>query len=116
MNSKIKDRIFEIRTYTAEPGRLEALHQRFSRHTMRLFEKHGMKSIGYWVPQEGKQSQNTLIYILAHSSREAANKSWNEFKNDPEWLKVKAESEAEGKILSKIESVFLEATHYSPLK
>jgi hypothetical protein len=108
-------RVFEIRTYTTENGKLDALNARFRDHTMSLFNKHGMMSIGYWTPQDAPLSQNTLIYILAHPSREAAKKNWAEFGNDPEWQKVRAESEANGKIVSKVDSVFADATDYSPL-
>src|SRR5688572_3463094 len=69
-------RVFEIRTYTAHEGKLDALHTRFRDHTMRLFKKHGLTSIGYWIPQDAPSSQNTLIYILAHPSRDAAKKNW----------------------------------------
>jgi hypothetical protein len=111
-----KGRVFEIRTYTTEPGRLDALNARFRNHTTKLFAKHGMTNIGYWTPQEAPLSQNTLIYILAHANREAAMKSWDDFRNDPEWKKVRDESEASGKIVNKLESVYLDATDYSPLK
>ena len=115
MSTEPGRRIFEIRTYTTEAGKLEALHQRFRLHTMRLFAKHGMVSVGYWVPQENG-GRDTLVYILSHSSREAAERSWEAFRNDPEWQRVKAESEAEGRIVSRIESRFLEPTDYSPLQ
>ena len=109
-------RIFEIRTYTTLEGKLDALHARFRNHTVRLFAKHGITSIGYWSPQDAPLSQNTLVYILAHPSREAAQKNWEAFRNDPEWKKARDESEAAGKIVSKVESVFVNATDYSPLK
>jgi hypothetical protein len=109
-------RIFEIRTYTAQEGKLDALNARFRDHTVRLFEKHGIKNVGYWVPQDAPLKQNTLIYILAHPSREAAAKNWEAFRNDPEWQKARAESEAKGPLVSRVESVFVEATDYSPLK
>lgn len=109
-------RVFEIRTYTANEGKLDALHARFRNHTTRLFEKHGMTNVGYWTPQDAPLSQNTLIYILAHPSRDAAKKSWDAFRNDPEWLKARSESEAPGAIVSKVESVFMSATDYSPMK
>ena len=83
---------------------------------MKLFERHGMKNIAYWTPQEGPQSADTLIYVLAHESREAAAKSWEAFVRDPEWKKVKAESEANGALVTKVESVFLAPTDYSPMK
>lgn len=109
-------RVFEIRTYTTLDGRLDALHSRFRDHTTKLFEKHGMTNIGYWTPQDAPLSQNTLIYVLAHSSREAAKKSWDDFRNDPQWKKARDESEASGKIVSKVESVYMDATNYSPMK
>ena len=109
-------RIFEIRTYTAHEGKLDALNARFRDHTTKLFEKHGMQNIGYWTPTDGAQSKNTLIYVLAHNSREAAEKSWAAFRADPDWLKVRKASEANGPIVAKVESVFLDATDYSPIK
>ncbi|MEN3332199.1 MAG: hypothetical protein V7641_1564 [Blastocatellia bacterium] len=109
-------RVFEIRTYTTEEGKLDALHARFRNHTMQLFAKHGMTNIGYWTPEDAPLSRNTLIYILAHPSREAAKKNWEAFGNDPDWQRVRKESEANGKIVNKVESVFVDATDYSPLK
>jgi hypothetical protein len=111
-----KTRVFEIRTYTTEPGKLPDLLKRFRDHTTKLFEKHGMTNIGYWVPVNEPRSKNTLIYILAHASREAAKKSWNGFKSDPEWIKVRDASEAGGKIVTKVESVFAEPTDFSAIK
>jgi hypothetical protein len=115
-NANLEGRVFEIRTYTTEEGKLDALNARFRDHTMEIFKKHGMTSIGYWTPQDAPFAPNTLIYILAHPSREAAKKNWEEFGKDPEWQKVRAESEANGKIVSKVESVFADPTDYSPLK
>lgn len=115
-NAQTKSRVFEIRTYTAEEGRLDALNARFRNHTTKLFKKHGMTNIAYWTPEDAPLSKNTLIYILAHPSREAATKNWEEFRNDPDWKKVRDESEASGKIVNKIVSVFVDATDYSPLK
>ncbi len=111
-----KDRVFEIRTYTAEPGRLEALHSRFRDHTLDIFKKHGMTSIGYFAPMDEPLSKNTLIYILSFPNRDAAKKSWAEFAADPEWQKVSKESQVDGKMLTKVDSVFAEATDYSPMK
>lgn len=111
-----RGRVFEIRTYTTLEGKLDALNARFRNHTTRLFEKHGMKNVGYWTPSDAPLSQNTLIYILAHENREAAKKSWDAFRSDPEWLKARADSEAQGKIVAKVESVYVSATDYSPLK
>ncbi len=109
-------RVFEIRTYTANEGKLADLNARFRNHTLRLFEKHGMTNVGYWTPQDAPLSGNTLIYIISHESREAAKKSWDDFRNDADWTKAQKESEANGKLVAKIESVFLDATDYSPMK
>jgi hypothetical protein len=108
--------VFEIRTYTAEPGKLDALHARFRDHTVQIFNKHGMTSVGYFAPTDEPLSKNTLIYVLAFPSRDAAKKSWDEFRNDPEWQKVQKESEANGKLVTKVDSVFADPTDYSPLK
>ncbi|HTQ37708.1 MAG TPA: NIPSNAP family protein [Pirellulales bacterium] len=116
MKAEAANRVFEIRTYTAEDGKLDALLARFRDHTCGLFEKHGMTSIGYWVPQDEPRSKNTLVYILAHPSRDAARKNWSEFSRDPEWQKVKSDSEADGKLTTKTESLFVDPTDFSPLK
>lgn len=110
-------RCFEMRTYYAAPGKFEDMNRRFRDHTCKLFKKHGMELVGFWIPQDkDKGSENTLVYILAHKSREAAKKSWDAFVNDPEWKKAKAESEANGRLVEKADVVFLLATDYSPLK
>jgi hypothetical protein len=111
-------RVFELRTYTAvDAEKLTALHKRFGDHTLRLFEKHGMQNIGYWKPMDAPLKDNTMLYIVAHKSREAAKQSWSAFVKDPEWQKVSKESEANGRILAKApESVFIEAADYSPMK
>jgi hypothetical protein len=109
-------RVFEIRTYYTLPGRLDALNQRFRNHTLKLFEKHGMTNIGYWVPQDSPARENTLIYVIAHASREQAKANWAAFVADPEWKKVAEDSQKDGKIIDRIESVFVDATDYSPLK
>ena len=108
--------VYELRTYHALPGRLEALIARFRDHTTKLFEKHGMRNVGYWVPADAPASQNILIYILEHDSREAAKKSWDDFQNDPEWKKVRDASEADGKIVEKIDSVYMTPTDFSKLQ
>ena len=110
------NRVFEIRTYTAAPGKLDALNARFRDHTIKVFDKYGMKSIGYWVPQDAPLKDNTLIYVLAHESREAAAKSWTAFRADPDWVKAKADSEKDGPLTTKVEFVFVDPTDYSPLK
>jgi NIPSNAP protein len=106
-------RVFELRTYEAGEGKLDALHARFRNHTLRIFQKHGMTNVWYGKPMDAPMSQNTLIYMLAHQSREAAKKSWDSFRMDPEWTKVAQESGV-GQV--KVVSVFLEPTDYSPLK
>jgi len=109
-------RVFELRTYTTPEGKLGNLHARFRDHTRRIFEKHGMTSIGYWVPQDAPLHDNTLIYIIAHPSREAAKKNWADFAADPEWKKVSEESQRDGRIVSKVESVFMDPADYSAIK
>jgi len=111
-----QNRVYELRTYTCYEGKLEALKTRFRDHTIEIFKRHGMESIGYWVPQDPEKSKNTLIYILAHPSREAAAQHWKEFIADPEWKKVAADSEANGKIVSHVDSVFMDPTDFSQLK
>ena len=110
------ERVFEMRTYTAAPGKFEALKTRFRDHTTRLFERHGMTNIGYWTPVDEQMSRNTLIYVLAHPDLETAKKNWEAFRSDPEWIKTRTTSEAQGKIVEKVDSMFLTATDYSPLK
>lgn len=109
-------RVYELRTYVTNQGKLDDLLKRFRDHTCRLFEKHGMENIGYWVPLEKADgSDNTLIYIIAHRSRDAASASWKSFGSDPEWQSARKASEESGKILARPpESVFLAPTSYSP--
>jgi hypothetical protein len=109
-------KVFELRTYTSPDGKLDDLLARFRADTMRIFEKHGMKNVGYWVPADAPASANTLIYVLAHDNRDAATKSWAAFRADPEWQAVAERTQANGPIVSKVESVFLEATDFSPLR
>jgi hypothetical protein len=111
-----QNRVFELRTYTCSEGKLETLKTRFRDHTIEIFKRHGMESIGYWVPQDPERSKNTLIYIIAHSSREQATKNWAAFSADPEWQKVSAASNANGKVVLKTESVFMDPTDFSQLK
>jgi len=109
-------KVYELRTYTSPPGKLDALQNRFRDHTMRLFKKHGMTNVAYWIPQDEPRHSNTLIYIISHESREQAAKNWAAFRTDPEWQKASKESEANGKIVEKTESIFMDATDYSPMK
>lgn len=107
---------YELRTYTTLPGRLPALLARFREHTTRIFARHGMVNVGYWLPLDEKDGAGTkLVYLLEHKSREAAAVSWKAFSADPEWQEVRKKSEADGKIVAKVESVFLAATDYSKL-
>lgn len=107
---------YELRTYTTLPGKLPNLHARFRDHTMALFAKHGMKNVVYLTPQEGEKKDNTLVYLLAHESKAAAEKSFAAFRTDPAWMKARDESEKDGKIVEKVESVFFTPTDYSPMK
>lgn len=114
--ARTSDRVFELRTYTISPGRLDALHARFADHTLALFERHGITNIGYFVPQDAPLAENTLIYVVAHDSREAAKASWAAFIADPEWQKAREASISDGPIVDTIESVFMDATDYSMMK
>ena len=110
-------RVFEMRTYIANPGKFEALQARFRDHTCALFKKHGMENVGYWTPQdEGDGKGGTLVYLLAYPSREAAKQSWAAFHADPEWQRAKAESEKDGPLVKQATSVFLDPTDYSPIR
>ena len=106
-------RVFELRTYTTPEGKLDLLHARFRDHTRQIFDRHNMTSIGYWTPID---TPNTLVYILAHPSVDEAKKNWDAFRTDPEWQKVKADTEAQGLTGIKVESRFLKPTDYSAIK
>ncbi|MBC8002546.1 MAG: NIPSNAP family protein [Opitutaceae bacterium] len=112
MSAAQDTRCFEMRIYYAPPGKLNDLNARFRNHTLRLFEKHGIENIGYWMPIDNPD--NKLVYVLASPSREARDKSWKEFFADPDWQSAAKASEANGKLVSKVESLFLTATDYSP--
>ena len=109
-------RFFEMRTYIAHEGKLEALHARFRDHTTGLFEKHGMTNLGYWVPADGPEAANTLVYILAYPSREAREASWQAFVADPEWTQAKEASEVDGPLVEKVIAQFLSPTDYSAIQ
>ncbi len=106
--------VYELRVYHAPPGKLGELLARFREHTLKLFEKHGMKSVAFWTPVDEPEKSDTLIYILQHPSREAAAANWKSFQDDPEWKSVHEKSEANGKLVDKIESTFLALTDFSP--
>jgi len=109
-------RAFELRTYTAADGKLDALHTRFREHTIGLFKKHGMEVIGFWTPTGEKATPNTLVYLLAYPSQEARQTMWKAFMDDPEWKKVYAESQKDGTLVTKVESTMLAPTDYSSMK
>jgi hypothetical protein len=115
-DEKVDTRVFELRTYTAKPGKIDELHARFRDHTLKLFEKHHMTVIGFWKPTDAEQAKQKLVYLLGFPSQEAAAKSWKDFQADPEWKGVKETSEKNGPLVEKIDSVFLNPTDYSPLK
>ena len=106
--------IFELRIYHAAPGKLAELEARFRDHTIAIFERHGMKSLAYWTPMDEPDKSNTLIYILQHPSREAAAANWKSFQDDPEWKSVKEKSEANGKLVDKVDSTYMAYTEFSP--
>jgi hypothetical protein len=108
------DTVYELRVYHCFEGKLPDLLKRFREHTTKIFEKHSMKNIAYWTPMDEPQKSNTLIYILAHSSREAAAANWKAFSADPEWQSVQKASEANGKIVEKVDSTFMTLTDFSP--
>ena len=103
--------IYELRTYTSHEGKLESVLNRFENHTMSLFEKHGIRNVGYWVSED---QNNTLIYIVAHESRDRAKQSWKSFVSDPEWKEARIASLADGPIVDKIESLYMNKTPFSP--
>lgn len=107
--------VFELRVYVTHPGKMPDLLARFKNHTTKIFERHGMINVGYWLPVEQKDG-NKLHYILKHNSRNAAEASWKAFSVDPEWIKVRTESEANGSIVAGVESTFLTSTDFSAIK
>ena len=111
-----KTRVYELRTYHCFDGKLETLKTRFRDHTIEIFKRHGIESVAYWVPQDPEQAKNTLVYLLVHPSKEEAMKNWAAFSADPEWKKVAADSEKDGKIVQKVDRLFLDPTDFSPLK
>ena len=106
--------VYELRIYHVYDGKLEDLLRRFREHTTKLFEKHGIKNIAYWTPTDEPLKGKTLVYVLAHPSREAATANWQAFRDDPEWQSVRDKSEANGKLVEKIDSTYLVLTDFSP--
>lgn len=112
----VDQRVFEMRTYYAHPGKMKALHARFRDHTCKLFQKHGITLIGFWSPIDAKDAEEKMIYILAYPSKEAADKSWAAFRGDPDWKAAREASEKDGPLVKKVESVYMNPTDYSPVK
>ena len=108
--------VYELRLYHVNEGKMDALKARFGDHTDAIFKRHNMKSIGYWVPEDSPYSQNLFVYILEHPSREEARKNWAAFQADPEWKKVKADSETNGALANHIDSYFMDPTSFSALR
>jgi hypothetical protein len=113
-NDSAATAVYELRVYHAAPGKLADLESRFRDHTIKIFDRHGMKSVAYWTPLDEPEKSNTLVYILQHPSREAAAANWKSFQDDPEWKSVHEKSEANGKLVDKIDSTFLAMTDFSP--
>jgi len=109
-------KVFELRTYIANDGKLDDLNKRFRDHTCKLFEKHGIENVGYWTPTDGEAAKNTLIYIVAHKSRDAAKASWKAFGADPDWQAAYKESHKNGPLVKKLESVYMKSADYSKIK
>jgi hypothetical protein len=119
--SSVGSRVFELRTYTATPGKLDQLHSRFRDHTVKLFEKHGMTNVAYWSPMKGQPgAEDTLIYILSHPSSEGAKASFDNFRKDPDWISARSESEQKGggslTVPQGVHSLFMQATDYSAIR
>ncbi len=108
--------VYELRLYHVNPGKMQALVDRFGNHTDRIFKRYNMRSVGYWVPEDAPSSQNLFVYVLEHPSREEAKKNWDAFHDDPEWKTVKAESEARGPLVDHIDDYFMDPTSYSAVQ
>jgi hypothetical protein len=115
-DAKIPHHVYELRLYHVKEGKMDALKARFGVHTDSIFQENNMKSIGYWSPEDAPDSQNLFIYILEHPSRQEAEKNWADFQADPEWKKVKAESEANGPLVDHIDHYFMDPTSFSALQ
>ena len=114
-NSESAHHVYELRLYHVNAGKIDALRDRFRDHTDALFKRHNMKSIGYWSPEDAPASQNLFVYILEHPSRQKAEQNWAAFQADPEWQKVKAESEKNGPLIDHIDRYFMDPTSFSAL-
>ena len=114
--SKNSQHVYELRMYQVNEGKMDALIARFGDHTDSIFRRHNMKSVGFWRPEDAPYSQNLFVYILEHPSREEARKNWAAFQADPEWKKVKADSETNGALANHIDSYYMDPTSFSALK
>jgi hypothetical protein len=109
-------KVYELRTYKTNPGKLDALHARFRDHTCKLFQKHSIELVGFWTPTEGDEAKDTLVYIVAFPSKDAQKQAWKAFGDDPDWKKAKADSEIDGVLVKTLTSQNLAPTDYSPTK
>jgi len=116
VGSNASHHVYELRLYHVNEGKMDALIARFGDHTDAIFKRHNMKSIGFWRPEDVPYSQNLFVYILEHPSREEAQKNWAAFQADPEWKKVKADSETNGALANHIDSYFMDPTSFSALR
>jgi len=107
--------VYELRLYHVNEGKMQTLKDRFGNHTDAIFKRHNMKSVGYWTPQDAPGSQNLFVYVLEHPSRQEGEKNWAAFQADPEWQKVKAESESQGALVDHIDRYFMDPTSFSAL-
>jgi hypothetical protein len=114
-NTESPHHVYELRLYHLKEGKMDALRERFGNYTDAIFKRHNMKSIGYWSPQDAPSSQNLFVYILEHPSRQEGEKNWAAFQADPEWKKVKAESEVNGPLVDHIDRYFMNPTSFSAL-
>jgi len=110
------NRVYELRMYHTFPNRLTPLVTRFRNGEVKVFEQNHMKFMGGWVPQDAPNHENLFIYLLAHENRDAAKKNWAGFGADPDWKTIRDTSEADGKIVEKVESTFMDPVDFSPLK
>jgi NIPSNAP len=110
------NRVYELRMYHTFPNRLAPLVTRFRNGEVKVFEQNHMKFMGAWVPQDAPNHENLFIYLLAHENRDAAKKNWADFGADPEWKNIQKTSEADGKIVEKVESTSMDPVDFSPLK
>jgi hypothetical protein len=108
--------VYEMRTYWAAPGKVDAMHARFRDHTCRLFVKHGMQLVSFWIPQDKREAYGDLVYVLGYASADARDAAWNAFRDDPAWQTAKAASEVDGVLVEKLDSVLLNPTDYSPMQ